>query len=425
MKGTKDKQDLLVVKPQTPDQDGITYVKLCMRREAALNAGKMVADSMARQNIEDCIKLLLIREYKERVSEQLRVQFPAPTKVTWKDLEVIVEVQDKLKNDAESLTLQQELTRRAQGLLEEGTSCTCWDAYVPQDFHKRRLQSIHEHETARQADGGDGAGAQALSVDELEYDSNCNERDEYVAVDRIGSAEAEEVINDHSEVDQAAAEVNEHQVYEPPETVLPKAGDVTTRCDGHQTDIQELPLDEMPDGVVDLVTARWAAAACVDDHGVVDFSEHGHVRAGTIQNRPYEASRLKMKDHLTEDQTLQMAQGQSICKLLNATLYEGLALVSSGGELMFYRALLMDTGANCNIIAIAVDNSWDLLVDTGPLKNSLMIDIKLGRGVAVSYAPSVLGMDTQDEEQRVAASGERPEYTVDDMLVPSSPLSGS
>ncbi|KAK3266785.1 hypothetical protein CYMTET_24619 [Cymbomonas tetramitiformis] len=58
---------------------------------------KMVADSTTRQNIEDCIKLLRIREYKDRVSGQLRVQFPAPTKVTWKDRKVIVEVQDKLK----------------------------------------------------------------------------------------------------------------------------------------------------------------------------------------------------------------------------------------------------------------------------------------------------------------------------------------
>ncbi|KAK3244877.1 hypothetical protein CYMTET_45531 [Cymbomonas tetramitiformis] len=102
MKDTKEKEDLLVAKPHTPEQDGMAYVKLRMRREATLNAGKMVADSTTRQNIEDCIKLLRIREYKDRVFEQLRVQFPAPTKVTWKDLEVIVEVQDKLKNDAES-----------------------------------------------------------------------------------------------------------------------------------------------------------------------------------------------------------------------------------------------------------------------------------------------------------------------------------
>ncbi|KAK3237000.1 hypothetical protein CYMTET_52898 [Cymbomonas tetramitiformis] len=119
---------------------------------------------------------------------------------------------------------------------------------------------------------------------------------------------------------------------------------------------------------------------------------------------------------------------------------------------MLYRAILMDTGANCNIIAIAVvrrlgltvyeastgakvtrcdnsptkfthycyvdvilaagtphmtlhrlyafvtfepENSWDLLIGTGPLKNSLMIDIKLGSGVAVSHAPTILGMDAQ------------------------------
>ncbi|KAK3284417.1 hypothetical protein CYMTET_7918 [Cymbomonas tetramitiformis] len=201
-----------------------------------------------------------------------------------------------------------------------------------------------------------------------------------------------------------------------------------------------------------VMETRCAAAACVSDLGVVDFSEHGHVRAGTIKPRAYDALREKMKHHLTEEQTLLMAQVQPICKLQNATLCEGLALVSSGGELMLYRAILMDTGANCNIISIAVvrrlgltvyeastgakvtrcdnsptkfthychvdvilaagtprmtlhrlyafvafepENSWDLLVGTGPLKNSLMIDIKLGSGVAVSHAPSVLGMDTQ------------------------------
>ncbi|KAK3238301.1 hypothetical protein CYMTET_51678 [Cymbomonas tetramitiformis] len=50
------------------------------------------------------------------------------------------------------------------------------------------------------------------------------------------------------------------------------------------------------------------------------------------------------------------------------------------------------------------DNSWDLLVGTGPLKNSLRIDIKLGSGVAVSHAPSVLGMDTQEELERMLGS---------------------
>ncbi|KAK3235820.1 hypothetical protein CYMTET_54004 [Cymbomonas tetramitiformis] len=108
LKGTKEKEDLLVAKSQTAEQDGLAYVKSCRRREAALNAGKSVGDSIVRQDVEECTKGLRIKEYRDRVSEQLRVSHPAPSRVTWEDLEVIVEVQDKLKNDAEAwaLTLQ-------------------------------------------------------------------------------------------------------------------------------------------------------------------------------------------------------------------------------------------------------------------------------------------------------------------------------
>ncbi|KAK3289412.1 hypothetical protein CYMTET_3161 [Cymbomonas tetramitiformis] len=81
MKGTKEKDDLLVAKSQTPEQDGLAYVKSCRRRESALNAGKKVEDSIVRQDIEECVKGLRIKEYKERVSEQLRVSHPAPNKV--------------------------------------------------------------------------------------------------------------------------------------------------------------------------------------------------------------------------------------------------------------------------------------------------------------------------------------------------------
>eukprot|EP00854_Cymbomonas_tetramitiformis_P034559 gene34559-biopygen33364 len=116
-------------------------------------------------------------------------------------------------------------------------------------------------------------------------------------------------------------EVNEHQCEDTPGTVAQEMGDGTATCPEHPDD-KELPLDEMPDGVVDHTTARCAAAACVSDSGVMDFSEHGHVRAGTIQTRAYDALRVKMKDHLTEDQTLQMAQVQPICKLVNATLHK-------------------------------------------------------------------------------------------------------
>ncbi|KAK3273479.1 hypothetical protein CYMTET_18271 [Cymbomonas tetramitiformis] len=124
MKGTKEKEDLLVAKSQTTEQDGLAYVRSCRRRESALNVGRMVEDSIVRQDIEECIKGLRIKEYRERVSEQLRVSHPAPNKVAWEDLEVIVDVQDKLKNDAEAwaLVLQQELVRR--------TTCvySCYEA---------------------------------------------------------------------------------------------------------------------------------------------------------------------------------------------------------------------------------------------------------------------------------------------------------
>ncbi|KAK3265525.1 hypothetical protein CYMTET_25798 [Cymbomonas tetramitiformis] len=125
MKGTQEKVDLLTCKPQEPGQDGLTYVKMCQRREMQLNTGKVVTDAALRTFVEDCVERLRIKVYfQTRVSEQLRVQFPPPNKVTWKDLEVIVEVQDKLKNDAEAwiLTFLQEITRRC------GCRYSCWEA---------------------------------------------------------------------------------------------------------------------------------------------------------------------------------------------------------------------------------------------------------------------------------------------------------
>ncbi|KAK3237973.1 hypothetical protein CYMTET_51982 [Cymbomonas tetramitiformis] len=124
MKGTQEKFDLLTSKSQEPGQDGLTYVKMCQRREMQLHAGTAVSDDTLRQFIEDCVNHLRITIFKTRVSEQLRVQFPPPSKVTWNDLEGIVEVQDKLKNDAESwiLAFLQELTRRS------GCKYSCWEA---------------------------------------------------------------------------------------------------------------------------------------------------------------------------------------------------------------------------------------------------------------------------------------------------------
>ncbi|KAK3284982.1 hypothetical protein CYMTET_7401 [Cymbomonas tetramitiformis] len=123
MKGTKEKQDLLLAKPQTAEQDGLTFVKLCQRREAAVHAGVVVPDEVVRQNILECIKMLRIKEFRDRVAEQVRSQYPAPDRVTWNNLEVIVEVQDKLKNDAETWSLKplQDLNRRASDVY------ACWE----------------------------------------------------------------------------------------------------------------------------------------------------------------------------------------------------------------------------------------------------------------------------------------------------------
>ncbi|KAK3270049.1 hypothetical protein CYMTET_21533 [Cymbomonas tetramitiformis] len=134
MKGTQEKVDLLTCKPQEHGQDGLTYVKMCQRREMQLNTGKVVTDEELRTFIEDCVERLRIKVFQTRVSEQLRVQFPPPNRVTWKDLEVIVEVQDKLRNDAESwiLTFLQEITRR----------CGCQYSYWEAGQHGLNLKAI-------------------------------------------------------------------------------------------------------------------------------------------------------------------------------------------------------------------------------------------------------------------------------------------
>ncbi|KAK3245309.1 hypothetical protein CYMTET_45116 [Cymbomonas tetramitiformis] len=182
------------VKRSHESKDGQTYVKLCMRKEAVVNTGKMVEDSMTRQNIEECIKLLRIREYKERVSEQLRVQFPAPTKLGIDLPEVVApiwrsgaakkaDVGDKRKDSKKKEPaapageeVSKKPTREAHNAeraknsynkvpppdAKKDKQCKycftqmwhspdrCFtgsrDAHVPQDFHKKRLHSIHEHE---------------------------------------------------------------------------------------------------------------------------------------------------------------------------------------------------------------------------------------------------------------------------------------
>ncbi|KAK3288007.1 hypothetical protein CYMTET_4513 [Cymbomonas tetramitiformis] len=125
MKGTQEKKELLVSQPQAAHQDGISFLKSCQRRQLQQHAGKAEATwEELRQAIEECINLLRIKVFKTRVAEQARAQHPPPGKITWKDLELIVGVQDKMKNDAESwiLRFMQEITRRA------GDVYACWEA---------------------------------------------------------------------------------------------------------------------------------------------------------------------------------------------------------------------------------------------------------------------------------------------------------
>ncbi|KAK3253479.1 hypothetical protein CYMTET_37275 [Cymbomonas tetramitiformis] len=125
MKGTQEKKELLVSQPQAAHQDGTSFLKACQRRHLQQHVGKAEATvEELRQSIEECVSLLRIKVFRTRVAEQCRAQHPPPGRITWKDLELIVGVQDKLKNDAESWILRfiQEITRRA------GDVYACWEA---------------------------------------------------------------------------------------------------------------------------------------------------------------------------------------------------------------------------------------------------------------------------------------------------------
>ncbi|KAK3269151.1 hypothetical protein CYMTET_22385 [Cymbomonas tetramitiformis] len=230
--------------------------------------------------------------------------------------------------------------------------------------------------------------------------------------------------------------------------------DLESLVSGSDSDEEEIPLDEMPEDVVDQPKKRRtsitaAAAAVQGSRGVEDFSARGRVHAGNMGAQAYELLKERMLSGLTEEQITAMAQVQPVCKLLDDKLAQGMALVAAGGLLMLYKALLLDTGANCNTIPIRTvnqlgltifdaktgarvarcdgspaeftkycyvdvilaagtsymtlhrlhafvtftdDTTWDFLVGTGPLKNALKLTINLYRGVATSEAAVSLGM---------------------------------
>ncbi|KAK3273782.1 hypothetical protein CYMTET_17992 [Cymbomonas tetramitiformis] len=126
---------------------------------------------------------------------------------------------------------------------------------------------------------------------------------------------------------------------------------------GSDSDAEEIPLDEMSEDVVDQPKKRRtsitaASAAIQGSHDVEDFSVKGRAHAGNMGAQAYELLKERMLSGLTEEQITAMAQVQPVCKLLNDKLAQGMALVAAGGLLMLYNAILLDTGANCNIIPI-------------------------------------------------------------------------
>ncbi|KAK3274948.1 hypothetical protein CYMTET_16901 [Cymbomonas tetramitiformis] len=759
MKGTQEKVDLLSQKPQEVGQDGLTYMKMCQRREMQLNTGKVLSDEELRTFIEDYVENLRIKVFQTRVKEQLRAQFPPPNRVTWKDLESIIEVQDKLKGDAESwiLTFLQEITRRCgcqystwearqhgldlkaiknsikkiesagegqPGELEsskkaetppskkmkkevnvaerakktsynktpppaEGVRTNdkpkclrcfgggwhesdpeqCRSGYkhvkMPAGFHESRLgsskwwdaenaalrmynlknrfknsdwgilvtdwQQLSNDEKdkyrAKQAPEDKQKGAtgnpealkaeyqgmvaarktasragsvksQVLSEDEGSDEepvaARVAERETHIAdahahhhgsagagapsgpptellsamaeemgeealssaLNTLGlgalpetlckSAESEltaapavalgstqrmrgfpvktpEEYEADAQVPMAPAademqrkvqlmasvikslgaafrklaaglvaegritaprgvetlvELAESNQLPTPTASAADCQDISDEGDdcpgmesdndsyedddrpgmesGDDSDEEEIPLDEMPEDTVEqprkgrtAVRVTAAAATVQESYGVRDFSERGELHAGTMEAKAYELLKKRMLSGLTEEQLTAMAQVQPVCKLLNDSLAQGMALMASGGLLMLYKALLLDTGANCNIIPIRTvnrlgltifdaetgarvarcdgspaeftkycyvdvvlaagtpymtrhrlhafvtytnDTTWDFLVGTGPLKNALKLTIDLYRGIATSEAAVSLGM---------------------------------
>ncbi|KAK3244553.1 hypothetical protein CYMTET_45837 [Cymbomonas tetramitiformis] len=92
--------------------------------------------------------------------------------------------------------------------------------------------------------------------------------------------------------------------------------------------------------------------ACLSNFGVVSFADGRRDDvAGTISAEGYEELKKVTGQSLGEEQRQRMNQVQPVCKLRDDSMEHGMALVSAGGDLILSHAILMDSGANCNIIS--------------------------------------------------------------------------
>ncbi|KAK3279012.1 hypothetical protein CYMTET_13085 [Cymbomonas tetramitiformis] len=110
---------------------------------------------------------------------------------------------------------------------------------VPADFLSRKMHLMASHlRSSKQTYTQIAATMVARGMIHLPKDI-----DAFLALEEIeGRGSSEPVVRN-------PAEVSEHQFHDPTSTVSSETGDVTTRCEG-QAGGQELPLDEMPDGVL-------------------------------------------------------------------------------------------------------------------------------------------------------------------------------
>ncbi|KAK3242297.1 hypothetical protein CYMTET_48000 [Cymbomonas tetramitiformis] len=105
---------------------------------------------------------------------------------------------------------------------------------------------------------------------------------------------------------------------------------------GDDSEDEEVPLDEMPEDMVEQpkrrrVTVTAAAAAIQDKFGVTDFSVKGKLHAGTMEAKAYELLKKKMLSGLTEEQLTAMAQfNKSINKVLRGNQRKNMAARKAG-----------------------------------------------------------------------------------------------
>ncbi|KAK3281826.1 hypothetical protein CYMTET_10406 [Cymbomonas tetramitiformis] len=122
--------------------------------------------------------------------------------------------------------------------------------------------------------------------------------------------------------------------------------DLPELTDGSDSDSEDGFLDQESHEIAEHHMRKLALAI-----GVVSFANGRQDDvAGTISTEGYEELKKVTGQALGEEQRQRMNQVQPVCKLRNDSLEQGMSLVSAGGDLILSHAILMDSGANCNII---------------------------------------------------------------------------